>query len=84
MTDQLMCSDPVAGALQRLQTLVLDAPDVASFLSEAASLATAVLQPSAASGINVQEDGPRFAADLALATSRPTGTRGLGRTDSGR
>jgi GAF domain-containing protein len=52
-----MFSDPMVGALYRLQTLVLDVPDVTSFLSEVAGLAPTVLQPSASCGIHVYREG---------------------------
>jgi GAF domain-containing protein len=57
MTDQPNLSDPMAAALHRLQTLVLDVPDVDAFLAGVAGLAPAVVQPSASCGIHLYRDG---------------------------
>lgn len=57
MADSAGFMDPMTETFRRVQSLVLDMPEVDAFLTELAGAAAAVVAPSASCGINVYRDG---------------------------
>lgn len=49
--------EPITGALQRLQSLLLSVENIAEFLQELAEVAAGVVDPPASCGITAQRDG---------------------------